>query len=158
MKKRVSLLVLSAIFFACNSSASFNGTTFVFASNSFADNTLDPLLSLNNETTSRIVFTALYEGLLRRDQAGNIIPAIAESWHINDSHTTFTFSLRPNLSFSNGQPINMRMIILNFTQWIRGWEAFPTIQIIDELTFSIHFNRPFRGCGNDVCNGGLSFI
>lgn len=48
----------------------------------------------------------LLEGLIAIDEAGTgVVPAIAESWDISSDGKTYTFHLRDNAKFSNGDPI-----------------------------------------------------
>ncbi len=46
----------------------------------------------------------LFEGLVIQDREGNIIPGVAESWETDDNQT-FTFKLRQNATWSNGDPV-----------------------------------------------------
>ena len=49
---------------------------------------------------------ALFEGLLaRHPESLELIPAIAKSWHHNDSENSYTFHLRNNAKWSNGDPL-----------------------------------------------------
>jgi peptide/nickel transport system substrate-binding protein len=45
----------------------------------------------------------VYEGLVEIDQEGSIQPLLAESWDISDDRRTYTFNLRPDVTFSNGE-------------------------------------------------------
>jgi peptide/nickel transport system substrate-binding protein len=47
----------------------------------------------------------VYEGLVKIDQAtGEIAPLLAESWDVSDDGRTYTFTLREDVTFSNGEP------------------------------------------------------
>ena len=46
-----------------------------------------------------------YEGLTRLDANQETIPAAAESWAYNDDATQITFTLRPDLTYSDGSPL-----------------------------------------------------
>ena len=51
-------------------------------------------LDLNNNT---------YDGLVEIDPATlGMIPGLAESWSVADDGTTFTFKMKPGLTFSSG--------------------------------------------------------
>ena len=47
----------------------------------------------------------LFEGLLSRDATGRSIPGAAQSWDISADGLVYTFHLRPDLKYSNGEPI-----------------------------------------------------
>ena len=65
--------------------------------------TLDPAL-VSGQLEGRIC-AALYEGLTRRDVKGKSIPGAAESWMVSPDGKTYTFTLRPDLRWSNGDPL-----------------------------------------------------
>ena len=47
----------------------------------------------------------LFEGLLNQDADGNLIPGVAESWSASADKKTWTFKLRNNAKWSNGDPV-----------------------------------------------------
>jgi oligopeptide transport system substrate-binding protein len=68
---------------------------------------LDPHVS-TGQPEARI-YLALYEGLTEyHPVTGQVIPAIAERWEPNADNTEFTFHLRRNARWSNGDPITAR--------------------------------------------------
>lgn len=66
--------------------------------------TLDPALaSFTNEVQ---VITQLFAGLVRLDpETGAVLPDLAQSWAWNADQTELTFTLRPGLVWSDGQPL-----------------------------------------------------
>ena len=44
----------------------------------------------------------IYEGLVKLDQDGKIVPALAASWKVSDDKKTYTFELTDKAKFSNG--------------------------------------------------------
>ncbi len=68
---------------------------------------LDPQVS-TGQPEARI-YLALYEGLTEiHPVTGQAIPGIAERWEANGDNTEFTFYLRHNARWSNGDPITAR--------------------------------------------------
>ena len=71
-------------------------------------NDTDPA-TLDHHKTSTIsesrVLNDLYDGLVTQDAAGNTIPGAAESWEISEDGTTYTFHMRPDGKWSNGDPV-----------------------------------------------------
>lgn len=64
----------------------------------------DPAIS-SGQPEARI-YMALFEGLVEYDPKSlDAIPAIAESWDINNDSSEFVFHLRRNARWSNGDPI-----------------------------------------------------
>ncbi|MDQ2747815.1 MAG: peptide ABC transporter substrate-binding protein [Acidobacteriota bacterium] len=65
---------------------------------------LDPQIGTGQ--VEQRIYLALYEGLVEYDpQTLEPIPAIAERWETNADSTEFTFYLRKNAKWSNGEPI-----------------------------------------------------
>src|SRR5437762_823574 len=74
---------------------------------------LDPQKS-TGQPEARILM-ALYEGLVEYDpKTMDPIPAIAERWDENRDSSEFTFHIRKNARWSNGDPINANDIVWSF--------------------------------------------
>ncbi|MBQ7260017.1 MAG: ABC transporter substrate-binding protein [Lachnospiraceae bacterium] len=54
--------------------------------------------------TKEVLFN-MYEGLLKPDPDGNIVPAVAESYEVSEDGTLYTFKLREGVKFHNGEPV-----------------------------------------------------
>ncbi|MDR3336622.1 MAG: ABC transporter substrate-binding protein [Treponema sp.] len=67
--------------------------------------TLDPL-SPSNTADGRSVLFNVFEGLLKPDTEGNVEPAAAEKFSLNESGRVYTFTLREGLLFHNGKPVS----------------------------------------------------
>lgn len=65
--------------------------------------TLDP--QLNETTDGANVLRDLFEGLLNQDADGNLVPGVAETYTSNDDNTVYTFTLRKEARWSNGDPV-----------------------------------------------------
>jgi ABC-type transport system substrate-binding protein len=63
--------------------------------------TLDPALTSGNGDPINILFT----GLVQPTSNGTIIDQLALSHHVSADGLTYTFTLRPNLKFSDGTPL-----------------------------------------------------
>ncbi|MDX9911302.1 MAG: peptide ABC transporter substrate-binding protein [Phycisphaerales bacterium] len=62
----------------------------------------------------------LFEGLVRNDVLStgfDVIPAAAESWTISDDRTRYTFTLRADAKWSNGEPVRAADFVY---AWRRG--------------------------------------
>jgi oligopeptide transport system substrate-binding protein len=74
----------------------------------YRGNDTDPA-TLDHHRTSTVsesnLLRDLYEGLVSHDAAGTVIPAVAESWEISDDGLIYTFHLRPDAKWSNGDPV-----------------------------------------------------
>jgi peptide/nickel transport system substrate-binding protein len=64
---------------------------------------LDPH-KMTSAGTKEVLFN-VFEGLVKPDSDGNLIPAIAESYTISDDGLTYTFTLRDGVKFHNGKTV-----------------------------------------------------
>ncbi|RFB81472.1 peptide ABC transporter substrate-binding protein [Methylovirgula sp. 4M-Z18] len=77
--------------------------TVLYKGNGGEPQTLDPAhTSINVE---RFVLADLDEGLTVYDAYGKVIPGAAESWTISPDATVYTFKIRDNAKWSNGEPV-----------------------------------------------------
>jgi peptide/nickel transport system substrate-binding protein len=51
----------------------------------------------------RVVYNNLFEGLVKFDRHGKIVPGLAESWTVSEDGKVYTFRLRKGVKFHNGQ-------------------------------------------------------
>jgi hypothetical protein len=61
------------------------------------------------------ISTALFEGLCRIDESGTPGPGIAARWEVSPDKKHYTFHLRPNALWSNGDPVTAH-------DFIRSWQ------------------------------------
>lgn len=62
-----------------------------------------------------VVPSGLLEGLVAQNEAGDdVVPAIASQWSVSDDNLTYSFTIRDDAKFSNGDPITADAVISNF--------------------------------------------
>ena len=80
-------------------------------------NTSEPE-SLDPHKTSTVseahILRDLFEGLVMPDARGDLIPGAAESWTISDDGTVYTFKLRDDAVWSNGDPVTAEDFVYSF--------------------------------------------
>lgn len=106
---------------------------------SLAQTSLNPAESsgLADATVIRTVF----EGLVGFDEALEVVPELASSWEISDDATTYTFTLREEVSFHDGTPFNSEAAKAYF-DWVlepegigsRGRSALTSVESIEVLS------------------------
>ena len=64
----------------------------------------DPTVSTSQEI-ARVMYGNVFEGLVRIDRNGEIVPALATSWETSDDGLTWTFTLKEGVTFHNGDPL-----------------------------------------------------
>src|SRR5660397_284783 len=64
---------------------------------------LDP--NLATDTTSALVINNIFEGLVHIDPSGEPYPGVAESWDVSDDGLVYTFNLRGDDTWTNGDTV-----------------------------------------------------
>jgi len=70
---------------------------------------INPILA--NGDASFDLSTLIYSGLMKRNSDGNLIPDLAESYEISADGLTYTFTLKPNLTFHDGEKVTADDVI-----------------------------------------------
>jgi len=80
----------------------------------------------------RVVFANIYEGLIKVESDGSFVPGLATTWEVSPDGLTYTFQLRKDVKFHNGEPFNAHVAKWNLER------------AIDEKTVNPH-PEYFRG-------------
>ncbi|MDH3945935.1 MAG: ABC transporter substrate-binding protein, partial [Chromatiales bacterium] len=56
----------------------------------------------------------LFEGLTSHDPDGKVVPGVAESWQVSDDGLVYTFTLRQDARWSNGDPLTAADFVYSF--------------------------------------------
>lgn len=108
------------------------------------DDTLDPHTVVTAGT--REVLFNVYEGLVKPDSKGNLIPAVASEYKINDAGDTFTFTLRDGVKFHNGNTVTVKDVVYSIsrvagletgTPLIDGFAALASVESTDDKTIVV---------------------
>jgi oligopeptide transport system substrate-binding protein len=97
--------------------------------------TIDPAL-LTGQPDGRIAYT-LFEGLTSFDQTGTPQPGVAERWEISPDGRTYTFHLRSNAHWSNGEPVTSE-------DFVRSWERTLRPETASEYVSQLYYIRNAR--------------
>ena len=96
---------------AGSSSAGADGQAVLKWANSFPTN-WDPVTSGTGADVFKLSLP--YAALTELDAAGAATPGLAESWAYNDDGTEVTFTLRPDLTFSDGTALDAEAVKFHF--------------------------------------------
>lgn len=80
--------------------------------NRFEPATLDPQKYQTHYEQNIIL--DLFEGLVTFDAMARPVPGVAQSWSVSADGLAWTFNLRPNLTWSDGAPLNADDIVFSF--------------------------------------------
>ncbi len=77
----------------------------------------------------------LFEGLVKPDQAGNLVPAIAESYRFSEDGMTYTFVLRKGVRFHNGATVTAEDVVYSLKRCAGMLETSdPEVQVVAALS------------------------
>ena len=79
------------------------------------DASLDPHMSSSSAATREILFN-IFEGLVKPDSDGNLVPAIAESFSVNGGADQYTFKLRAGVKFHNGKDVTADDVVWSLSR------------------------------------------
>ena len=88
---------------ACFAGGSGGDGKILHTNNSSEPGSLDPALAQGTHESWVIDHT--FEGLMKKDQDGNLIGGMAKDYTVSDDNLTYTFELRDDVKWSNGDPV-----------------------------------------------------
>lgn len=106
----------------------------------------DPTVSTSQEI-ARVVYNNVFEGLVRFNRHGEIVPALAESWTVSEDGLRWTFAIRRGVRFHNGDPLTLEDIVARFERAIDPTSGHTNPQyyaaiervVADEASHSVIF-------------------
>lgn len=102
---------------------------FVFL-NGAEPETLDPSL-ITGQPEGRIA-SALFEGLTNFDEHGQVVPGVAEKWDLSPDGRVYTFHLRKDARWSNGQPVTAR-------DFRDSWQRMLAPETASEYAYQLYY-------------------
>ncbi|WP_246261955.1 ABC transporter substrate-binding protein [Azoarcus taiwanensis] len=114
-------------------------------------NTLDPT-SAPAAAIGEVVHYNIFEGLIRIEENGNTSPMLAESWEASADGLSYTFRLRPDVRFHDGQPLEASAVKFSFERAqapdsgnkskARLFDNIERIDTPDARTVVLHLRHP----------------
>jgi ABC-type transport system substrate-binding protein len=110
---------------------------------------LNPLV--RTSSTDQSVRELMFEPLLDRDERGNIVPKLAESWDVSPDSKVFTFKLRRGVKFHDGQEMTAEdaLFAIDYTldpnNGAHGREALTLVEraeVVDPYTLRFYLSQP----------------
>ena len=133
-----------------DTTAPVNGGTLTFAVANDPINLNPSGTGSGNDTW--YVTRQIVDSLTEQDPAtGEVIPWLAQSWQISDDAKSFTFTLRPGVTFSDGTPLTAAVVKANFddiqaagakSSAIAALTGYQGTTVVDDATFTVVFSTP----------------
>jgi peptide/nickel transport system substrate-binding protein len=107
----------------------------------------------------------MFETLVGQDAKMNLIPRLATAWKPVDD-TTWEFTLRDGVKFSNGQPFTAQDVLFTFCRVVNNEQSisssypsivqkFADVQVRDGNTLVIKTRQPYPLLPNDLTRMGM---
>ncbi|MGO1765679.1 MAG: ABC transporter substrate-binding protein, partial [Advenella sp.] len=126
--------------------------------------TLDPIASSDNPS----IWTQLliYDQLVRPSADGTeIVAGLADQWEISPDGKTYTFHLRENAKFSDGQAVTADDVIFSLKRaagetsgWARFFKPITGYEKVDDRTVKLSLDAPFTPMLNNLALFSASIL
>ena len=100
--------------------------------------------------TKEILFN-VFEGLLKPDHDGNIIPAVASDYEVLEDGQCYVFTLREGVMFHNNVPVTAEDVkyslekiagMMGDEPMIPAYSLIDKVEIVSDNTVSVHLSEP----------------
>ncbi|SUO96459.1 peptide ABC transporter substrate-binding protein [Suttonella ornithocola] len=160
MQKKMLVFTLIALV-----SASTFAETVLRRDNGAEPKSIDPQIS--TESAGSTIIYDIFEGLTKTNIEGNIVAGAAKSWEVSEDGKTYTFHLRDNGKWSDGNPVTAQDFVYAWQRAVNPATAseyafvlYPVenaeaiangeekditklgVKAIDDKTFEVHLNYP----------------
>ncbi len=104
---------------------------------------------------SAMVQRQVLDSLVFQEADGTFSPWLAKSWTVSEDGTTYTFELRDDVSFHDGEPFDAEAVKANFDRIIDpetasaqaasmlGGDLYESTEVLGEHTVAVHFRSPY---------------
>ena len=154
----------------------FLGSAIVLNTGSAAAKTLNFALAGNpdtldpQKTSGTLTFQtikSLYDTLAEPDINGKIVPALAEKWEVSDDALVWTFHLRKDVVFHNGDKLTSKDVKATLERVMNAATASPkakefssiaAIETPDDLTVILKLSQPYSPLLATLASGWASIL
>ena len=160
----VSMMLIATVLVTGCSGGCDKGEKIIKTNNSTEPGSLDPALAQG--THESWVLDHIFEGLMKLDKEGHVVPGMAKDYKVSDDDLTYTFTLRDDIKWSNGDPITAEDFEFAWKRaldpdlaaeyayqvyYVKGGEAYNTgkgsvddvmVKALDEKTLEVTLEVP----------------
>jgi peptide/nickel transport system substrate-binding protein len=91
----------------------------------------------------------MYDTLVWVNEEGILEPALAEDWDVSEDGSEYTFYLRQDVTFHNGEPFNADAVVFSWErakdagfEYSNLWQLATTVEKVDDYTVKITTDGP----------------
>jgi peptide/nickel transport system substrate-binding protein len=148
-------LLLTATLAACRtdpSGASADGGTKVQGGTIVYGHEQEPPCLYGGWLQQAYIDRNILDSLVTEDEDGSIKPWLATSWTISPDRTTYTFALKPGVTFTDGTPLDAQAVADNFAYWEKGGNStaqvsmdpyFKSAKALDATHVQVSLTKPY---------------
>lgn len=112
------------------------------------DDSLDPHVA-EGAGTREVLFN-VFEGLVKPNSNGDLIPAVASDYNINEEGTVYTFTLREGVKFHNGKKVTAQDVKASLDRCagtgsgeplVAAFSAVKEVNIVNDTTIEVVLNE-----------------
>jgi peptide/nickel transport system substrate-binding protein len=114
------------------------------------------------------ILASVTENLLYLDHERQLQPWLAESWEVAEDGTAFTFRLRQDVKFQDGEPLTAAAVKWNFDRIVdpnfkaggalNALAGYSGAEVLDTYTVKVKFNNSYMPFLTYVASGVLSLV
>jgi len=94
---------------------------------------INPLYASLNQVDSDLS-KFIYSGLVRIDNELNLVPDLAEDWFVSEDQKSYTFTLKPDLKWHDGEPLTIYDVLFTFEAILNPEFKSPLAQNFEGVT------------------------
>ena len=92
------------------------------------------------------------DSLVSQTEDGSIVPWLAEQWSVSEDQLTWTFTLKENVAFTDGTPLDAAAVAANFDYWVSGGNGtvaayigdyYESASAVDATTLQVKLSAPY---------------
>lgn len=118
---------------------------------------------------SGMVQRVVLDSLVFQEADGSFSPWLAEDWQVSDDSTTYTFELRDDVTFHDGEPFNAEAVKANFDRIVDpetasaqaasmlGADFYEGTTVTGEYTVEVKFTQPYAPFLQAASTANLGF-
>lgn len=126
------------------------------------------------ESASATIASNIFNALLKYNENLDLAGELAESWQISDDKKSITFTLKPNLTWADGQPLTSEDVLFTWqlvtdektrSPYASDFQLVKKAEAPDALTFRVTYEQAFhqrwivglvcKFCPNICCKGKI---